>query len=72
MTIDQLTKNWESVSAEEAIAEVEREIAVRVRCFPRWIEEGRVSAIDARDRLSRLKKALQLIAIPVDKEKEEE
>jgi stage III sporulation protein SpoIIIAA len=39
---------------EEAHAEVERELHVRQRCFPRWVEEGRVSKMDAKDRLERL------------------
>lgn len=42
----------------EAIDEVERELNVRKRCFPRWIEEGRVSRTDANDRLARQEAAL--------------
>lgn len=46
---------------EEACSELERELNVRARCFPRWIKEGRVNRIDAQDRLDRLATALQLL-----------
>jgi hypothetical protein len=39
---------------QEAVDEVERELNVRSRCFPRWITDGRVSRSDACDRLDRL------------------
>lgn len=39
---------------EEAQSEVERECEVRRRCFDRWISEGRLSRIDANDRLERM------------------
>lgn len=38
----------------EALDEVYRELAVRSRCFPRWVDEGRVSRTDAADRYDRL------------------
>ena len=38
----------------EALDECLRELAVRRRCYPRWIEDGKVSPTDAQDRLSRL------------------
>ena len=41
--------------------EVERELNVRARCFPRWIDDGRVSKTDARDRLDRLATALTIL-----------
>lgn len=46
---------------QEAIDEVERELNVRSRCFPRWITEGRVSRTDAQDRLDRLATAYQAL-----------
>ena len=46
---------------EEAMDEVERELNVRARCFPRWIDDGRVSKTDARDRLDRLATALTIL-----------
>lgn len=39
---------------QEAVDEVYRELCVRKRCFPRWVEDGRVSATDAQDRIDRL------------------
>lgn len=48
-------------SHQEAIDEVQRELNVRSRCFPRWIAEGRVSRTDAQDRLDRLASALVII-----------
>ena len=39
---------------QEAVDELERELTVRSRCFPRWVTEGRVSRSDAIDRLDRM------------------
>ena len=47
-----------SRSLEEAASEVDREIKVRKRCYDRWVSEGKLSAVDARDRLDRLQAAL--------------
>lgn len=41
-------------SLEEAISEVERELQVRKRCYGRWVDDGKLSVVDARDRLDRL------------------
>lgn len=46
---------------EEALSELEREAHVRVRCFDRWIAEGRISRVDAWDRLERLLTAIRLL-----------
>jgi hypothetical protein len=46
---------------EEACDELERELLVRCRCFPRWVNEGRMSRSDAKDRLARLGTALCLL-----------
>lgn len=40
-------------SLREAYDELEREFNVRSRCFPKWIQEGRISRSDATDRLER-------------------
>jgi hypothetical protein len=48
-------------SLDEAASELEREFNVRSRCFPRWIEDGRVNRIDAQDRLDRLATALRAL-----------
>lgn len=42
----------------EAISEVERELLVRKRCYGRWVDDGKMSRIDAVDRYARLQSAL--------------
>ena len=56
-----LAEGWQARSMEEAIDEIYRECQVRLRCFPRWVEEGRVSRSDAKDRLQRLLKAQEAL-----------
>ncbi len=56
-----IMSGWEHRSPSEALDEVARELAVRERCFPRWIKEGRISRTDAVDRLQRLTKAAFLL-----------
>ena len=46
---------------QEALDELQRELNVRKRCFPRWIGDGRLSATDAQDRLDRLATAVTLL-----------
>jgi len=41
-------------SLTEAIDEIDRELAVRRRIFPRWVEDGKLSQTEAVDRLERL------------------
>jgi len=48
-------------SFDEALSEIEREANVRERCFPGWIEDGRINRIDAQDRFDRLITALMLL-----------
>jgi len=48
-------------SQQEALDELRREFNVRARCFPRWIQDGRVSATDAQDRLDRLGSAIDYL-----------
>lgn len=52
------TANQPSRSLTEAIDEVFRELQVRKRCFPRWIEDGKISRTDAQDRIARQESAL--------------
>ena len=47
---------------QEALDEVERELNVRRRCFPRWVAEGRVSRTDAQDRVDRLALAMEALS----------
>lgn len=46
----------------ECVAELEREIQVRKRCFERWIAEGKIDRCTATDRFERLKGVLQFMA----------
>lgn len=50
-----------SRSLEEAVSEVQREIEVRRRLYDRWISEGKLSRIDAHDRLERMLSALKFL-----------
>lgn len=61
-------------SAGEALAEVDREINLRMRFYPDWIQSRKLSALDAKDRLERLARAAQIIAASqeLDDEKAEE
>jgi len=53
-------------SLTEARDEVQRELCVRKRCFPRWIEDGRLSRTDAIDRIERLEAALYALNRAMD------
>jgi hypothetical protein len=53
-------------SLDEALSEVSREMNVRIRCFPRWIEEKKMDKVEAQDRLDRLQLAQNLLQILVD------
>lgn len=46
---------------EEAISELQREMQVRMRCYDRWVEDGKLSSVDAVDRLDRLQTAIHLL-----------
>lgn len=48
-------------SIEEALSELGREMQVRTRCFPRWVAEGRMSKVEACDRLERHEAAIQYL-----------
>jgi len=56
-----LTDVSSSVSADHAIAELERELAVRQRIYDDWTKQGKIARIDAEDRLCRLIVALDLL-----------
>lgn len=53
-------QHWDR-SIDEAMAEIEREVRVRERCYDRWIQEGRVSRVDAHDRQERMISAIRLL-----------
>ena len=46
---------------EEALSECDRELQVRDRCFARWVGEGKITSVDARDRMQRLARACQIL-----------
>lgn len=48
-------------SLDEAASEVGREIDVRRRLYDKWVGEGRLTWVDAHDRLERLLAALQFL-----------
>lgn len=49
------------VSPEEAWSEVERERQVRNRVYEKWVEEGKLSWADARDRYARIVSASAML-----------
>jgi hypothetical protein len=51
----------QQVSLEEAWSECERELQVRFRIFDTWVEAGKLSWADARDRYARMQKAAALL-----------
>ena len=50
----------------EAMDEVERELNVRARCFPGWVDSGRVSRTDAHDRMDRMATAFRFLKALAD------
>jgi signal recognition particle subunit SEC65 len=58
--------NLEADDLEGAIGELERELQVRERCYPRWVAEGKVSRLDAKDRLARQKRAVFILQLVID------
>jgi len=57
-------------SRDEALSELQREANVRKRCYDRWVQEGRLTAVDARDRLDRILAAIHFLQ-PAEAVKEE-
>lgn len=55
-----------SSSPEEALAEVQRELEVRNRIYNKWVADGKLSYIDARDRYARMQKAFLLLKRTVE------
>ncbi len=48
-------------SLEEAVSEVKRELGVRARCYSRWVDEGKLTSIDATDRYERMSAAHEFL-----------
>ena len=51
---------------EGALGEIQRERQVRARCYGRWVEEGKMSRIDAKDRMERIIQAEELLSLLLD------
>lgn len=51
---------------EQALQELSRELQLRERCFPRWVAEGRISKLDAKERLHRQHLAVDILTILLD------
>lgn len=54
------------LDVEAAQSEIERELHVRERCYDRWVAEGKISRIDAKDRMTRQNKAYDILGILLD------
>ena len=46
---------------QEACDALLRELGVRERCYPKWLQAGKLSRTEARDRMDRLSNACRLI-----------
>lgn len=46
---------------EEALSELQREMQVRMRCYDRWVNDGKLTSVDAKDRLDRLATAIHVL-----------
>lgn len=50
-----------AVTFDEQLDELDREIAMRERLYPRWVADDRLKVQDARQRLARLKAARETV-----------
>lgn len=48
-------------SIHEAASELRRELGIRRRCYGRWIADGKLDEIEARDRMERMEAALDVV-----------
>lgn len=48
-------------SIAEAASELKRELGVRRRCYQRWIADGKLTDVEAVDRMERMEKALDVV-----------
>lgn len=53
---------------ERAVDEVKREISVRQRCYTRWVDEGRMSRTEAKERMFGMTKAQEYLQNLLDSE----
>jgi hypothetical protein len=66
MSAKQAIRDWSWVdhmhrSIEEALSEIEREAQVRKVCYDRWVGEGKLSYVEATDRMERVLSAIKLL-----------
>lgn len=67
MRLEDLPKHLvDGCGAEEALSELQREAQVRSRIHPKWIDDGRLSKYDARDRDKRMAAAIAFLQWLVD------
>lgn len=48
-------------SLAEAVSELKRELGIRRRCYSRWVADGKLTDVEAVDRLERMEKALEVV-----------
>ncbi len=48
---------------QEARDELIRELTVRRRCFPGWVQQGKLSATEAQDRVDRMEAAVRILTL---------
>ena len=46
---------------QEAASELRRELGVRRRCYGRWIDDGKLTDVEAADRMERMEAALDIV-----------
>lgn len=68
VTIGSLSAGWPAVTVQQALDEVARELSVRERLYVRWVEEGKHTDTDARDRLTRMIKTAAILQSLADDE----
>lgn len=51
---------------QEALDETNRELGIRMRCFPKWVDIGKLTRTEARDRLNRLDSAARILTAVKD------
>lgn len=54
-------------SQQSAYDELKRELDVRDRLYPRWVDAGKLTKSEARDRFNRLKEAIKMLETLVPK-----
>ena len=50
-----------AVTFQEAVSEVKRELAIRKRFYPKWINSGRLKEEDATRQIARMQAALHIM-----------